>query len=228
MKTILTKLFISLFILTSCSSERASDSVEADYVAEEYSDPNNITISRSEEPPAVVENTVLDELCDQLFDSSFGYNIPELVNFDDDIDIAMIINPSKTPDQMKRRLGGETVSGKMQVSRIVEAKLSSNDFEIQNITPERQVVFKDRDTVWLWMIKAKEAGDNKTVKISVTAIISVDGTNAERHIETYTNVIVVKMSLNQKIQYWFSKNWQWAWSALFIPLAGFFWMKFKK
>lgn len=182
---------------------------------------NNIVV-RSSTPPSV------DSLVDQLSLSSFVYNIPDKANIKDEIDVIALINPMVSVEELKSNFNdGVTRGATIQISRIIKAKLDSSDFEITPITPERQVVFSDRNTKWLWTLKPKSAGERKKVKITITAILNVDGDKSERYIDTYTDTINVEITTKQKFEAWLDKYWQWAWSALLIPIGGFFWARRK-
>lgn len=165
-----------------------------------------------------------DDLVSQLTLSSFVYNVPDEANIDDEVDVSLIINPLATVEELQERFDdGNTTAGRVQISRVVQAKLDSNDFEITPITPTRQVVMYDRDTKWLWSLNPKSAGENKKIKITITAILTVDGERTERYIDTYTDTITIDITTKQIVIKWLEDNWQWAWGALLIPVLGAAW-----
>lgn len=169
------------------------------------------------------------KIIEQLRYSAFGYSVPKEANIDDDIEIAMIVNPLVTVKEIEEDLPeGERTTGNIQISRVVQAKLDSNDFNITSITPERQVVIGGRNTTWKWSLKAKSPGANKKVKITVSAIVLVDGERTESYIDTYTNTININITPKQRISRWLDDNWQWAWGALLIPILGFFYNRKRK
>lgn len=168
-------------------------------------------------------------IIEQLRYSAFGYSVPKEANIDDDVEITMKINPLLTVKEIEEELPmGERTTGKIQISRVVQAKLDSRDFDITNITPDRQVIIGGRNTTWRWSLKAKTPGPNKLVKITISAIVLVDGERTESYIDTYNGVIKINITPGQRINRWLKDNWQWAWGALLIPILGFFYNKRKK
>lgn len=194
----------------------------------------NAPTSKSKKPtgvPPAPEKNIFDPtvILAQLRYSTFGYSIPGEANVDDEIDVTMIINPSLTVQEIEAVLPrGERTTGSIQISRIVQAKLDSRDFDIVAITPERQVIAQGINTAWRWSLKARTPGPNKVVKITVTAVVLVDGERTESYIDTYTSTIKVSITPQQRISRWLSDNWQWAWGALLIPLLGYFYNKKRK
>ena len=169
------------------------------------------------------------KILEQLRYSAFGYSVPKEANIDDEIDVTMVINPLLTVKEIEEDLPeGERTTGTIQISRVVQAKLDSSDFDITSITPERQVVIGGRNTTWKWTLKAKAPGANKKVKITISAIVLVDGERTESYIDTYTNTIKINITPKQRISRWLENNWQWAWGALLIPVLGFFYNKKRK
>lgn len=173
-----------------------------------------------------VENSFfpVSGIMDQLSKASFGYSVPKEANIDDNIEVEMIVNPSISVEQLKDQLPeGQKVGQTIQISRVIVASVSSNDFDITPITPERQVIVGDQNTTWKWSLKPKSVGPNKEVKITVSAVVTVDGERTERFLETYTGKVKVKITPGQQISRWLHDNWQWAWGSLLIPIGGFAW-----
>lgn len=168
-------------------------------------------------------------IIEQLRYSAFGYSVPKKANIDDDIEVTMIVNPLSSTSEITSELpDGRKTTGEIQISRVIQAKLDSNDFIITPITPERQVIIGDRNTIWKWSLSAKKPGPNKVVKITVSAIVLVDGEKIESYVDTYTNVINIDITPKQRLFRWLSANWQWAWGALLIPVLGFFYNRKRK
>lgn len=169
-----------------------------------------------------------DDLVARLMRSSFGYSVPEETNIDDAFDVKMVINPMKTEGQIRQSLdGGQQLVGTVLISKVVQAKLVADDFEVVALTPERQAVDLNQDTTWVWSLSPEAAGAKK-IRITITAIVTVDGERFERHIETYNGEVEVKITRKQRIERWLSKNWQWAWGALLIPALGWFMARRRK
>lgn len=171
----------------------------------------------------------IDDILSQLSQASFAYTVPQEANIDDEVEIEMVVNPSVSVENLKQQLpDGQKVGQTITISKVIEAKVTSNDFSVSAITPERQAVMGNENTTWKWTLTPKSVGPNKEVKITVSAIIIVDGEKTERYLETYTGKIKVKITPQQQIAKWFKDNWQWAWGSLLIPIGGFAWAHLTK
>lgn len=181
--------------------------------------------SSSVQSPFVNHITIID----QLSWSSFGYTVPKTANIEDDIEVTMLMNPSVSVEKIKDMLPeGDKTTTKIQISRTVKATLTSKDFAITPITSEKQAIISDDTTTWKWSLVPYGAGPNKIVKITVSAIIFVDGEKTERYLDTYQETINIKVTPIQRVSTWLSEYWQWAWSALLIPIGGLIYANIKK
>jgi len=195
---------------------------------EEYSSSSGHSPVYSGQENRQLKNEEIQEnLLEQLYNAAFGYFVPTQANIDELIEAKLIINPNSTESEITEQLGEASQSGSIEITRVVEARLETHDFYIRNVTPTRQVVFNNSDTVWIWDLRAKEAG-SKTVRITIDAILTVEGERVERHIESYTGVINIDVTPKQRILTWVENNWKWAWGAIFVPLGIYLWKRRKK
>lgn len=168
------------------------------------------------------------EYINQLRNSVFGYSVPDKANIEDEIEVVLIVNPSVSQKDIAKSLGSNSTTGTIAISKVLQARLDSNDFDIATLTPERQVIVHGKDTIWKWTLKPRSHGKNKRVRISVSAVVNVDGERTEAYIDTYTNVIAVEITPKQQAKRWFQSNWQWAWGALLIPAFVYYRSRRKK
>lgn len=247
-----------LLVLASCSAPKYSKPVDTEYAGNDAASsapPPPAPMPIPDEPhylpgeteagpgdQSVVEEGIANKetyddenifepskILNQLRYSAFGYSVPKEANIEDDIEVTMIVNPLVTVKEIEEDLPeGERTTGNIQISRVIQAKLDSRDFDITSITPERQVVIGGRNTTWKWSLTAKSPGPNKTVKITVSAIVLVDGEKTESYIDTYKGTIKVNITPKQRLTHWLEKNWQWVWGALLIPILGYFYNKRRK
>ncbi|MCK9532887.1 MAG: hypothetical protein M0R77_20605 [Gammaproteobacteria bacterium] len=228
-------------------SEQVTTETAEDYTNEQSISDNYEYLNNIEPASSVQENTSIhtaqtnrselptksvfssDDIARQLSQSSFGYSVPQEANINDDIEVVVKINPSISIDQLKEHLPeGQQITQNIQISRIVEVRLEARDFDVINLTPQRQIIMGDQDTTWKWSLKPLSSGPGKEVKITVTAIITVDGEKAERYLDTYVGKVNVNITTKQRITKWLSANWEWAWGSLLIPIVGFAWAKYSK
>ena len=109
----------------------------------------------------------------------------------------------------------ETESAKY--SSFMEAKLTGQGFDIKPITPERQPVSSTQETRWSWDVKAVSAGDQE-LYLALNAIFEGSGAEKTRTVTTFSKPIRVKVSWASSIGSFFSKNWQWFVTVIFIPI----------
>jgi hypothetical protein len=99
-------------------------------------------------------------------------------------------------------------------------------FVITKIAPEIQGISKSEVTEWQWMVKPINAGRHD-LYLTLSVLLSVDGVPTHRAIRVFTKVIEVKVTWSQQVGLFFEKNWQWLWTAILVPIAGWYWKKGK-
>lgn len=171
----------------------------------------------------------VDSILDQLGTSNMAFNAPRSINLGDHAEIHFIVDPTKSVEDIKSSIEAEGAKHgfSILVSKILIAKLVAPEFDITNISPERQALDTNGPTEWRWSISPNTKGSHK-VHLTVVAVIKVEGESTERFIKSFDQEIVVKVTLKTWIEDKVSKYWQWLWSAILIPLAGIAWKKFKK
>lgn len=108
------------------------------------------------------------------------------------------------------------------VSERMEATLTGLDFEIEPVTPTEQVVSTQDATVWKWEVKGKTPGRSR-LKLSLNALLSVDGKDTRKSVETLDHDIQVTVTSRQGL--WALMQTYWTYlaflaSAILIPLIG--------
>jgi hypothetical protein len=106
----------------------------------------------------------------------------------------------------------------------MEARLSSPNFAITQVTPEQQAVAHGHVTEWKWEIKPAAEGRHH-LHLTLSALLSVGGTSTPRAIRTFDKLIEVEVTWPQRVNSFIQGNWQWLWAALLAPLAGWGWSK---
>ena len=170
----------------------------------------------------------IDKALNEMETANIVFNVPTKINIDDSPEIQLILSLSETIEEVKKSLlaEGEKVGANIRVSQIMEADLSGQMFDIDEITPKRQAISQLERTEWKWEIMPKEKGDLK-LHLTLTAIIEVDGEKTQRTIKTFDKLVEVKVLPKQQIISFVKGNWEWLWAAILVPLAGWFWKKKK-
>lgn len=192
----------------------------------------DITGMRRASPPAeaATEAFNTDAILDQLSLATIALAVPDKANLKNKIQAQLLMSMFLDETTLREELtaAGSTFSGGVLVSRVVHAKLTAPDFEVEAITPERQAISTTSNTEWLWNLTPKSVGEHQ-VYLTITAFVYVDESNfIERHIRTFQKVVVIEVTPEQVIKAWFGKYWQWLWSALLLPIFLYFRKKYKK
>lgn len=119
---------------------------------------------------------------------------------------------------------GEKEGARIRVSDRMEARLSGPNFAITAITPEIQAVSRNDVTEWKWEVKPSNDG-RQYLHLTLSALLSVDGTSTPRAIRTFDKVIEVEIGWHQRVGSFFEKNWQWLWAAVLVPIVGWLWKR---
>lgn len=189
------------------------------------------------EPSTVVPNTdtkkesasKTDKVTSQLYTSSIAFTAPEKANIKEDITIQLLIDPSKELKDLERSLteAGKKTSAQIRISQIMVATLTAPDFEVQKVTPEEQAVARTDRTEWLWTLTPKSTGRNE-IKLSITAVVNLDGKDYKYHIKTYEKIIVIEIKAQQQIAEWLAAYWQWMFTTLILPFGMWIYKRYNK
>lgn len=167
---------------------------------------------------------------DQLSKAAMAFNTPDMIKLGNSADMQLIIDPTKTAEQIKKEIEaeGSKLGADIQVSKVVVAKVLAPDFEvIEFIEKGRQAIDFNGPTEWRWTITPKKIGEHK-VNVTVSAVIEIDGDRAERLIKVFDREIAVTVTPAEAVKFFFSKNWEWFWSAIVLPFFVWMWKQYKK
>ena len=145
---------------------------------------------------------------------------PTTKNIGESFSIKLVV----TPETIEvKTLAGTTIS-KVQVSNVVEARLTSSDFNIKDVTPVQQAILLTSTTEWEWILTPLAAGKH-TVHLSVDSIVIVNDKEKQRSVRTLAKEIEISITATQVLSQWFSNNWQWLWTTILVPIG--LWVKTK-
>lgn len=170
-----------------------------------------------------------DNVMAQLSTASFGYSWPDVVNVEERFPVRLMVNPSMTAAQIRDELSGaEAAVGEVRISRVLIARLSAPDFEVEALAPERQAVDAFETTEWEWMLTPLDAGPDKEIAMTIIAVVEVGPDRVERRIKTYEGLIRVDVTRRQQLVALVQQHWQWAFSALLVPAGAWLFAKWRR
>jgi hypothetical protein len=168
--------------------------------------------------------SAIDRILRKMEFGNIAYNIPQSMNFHDKAIIDLKLGLTTSIDELKKmiEMEGQKEGARIHVSERMEAHLVGTDFSITAITPDIQAVSRSDVTEWKWEISPRNYG-HLFLHLTLSAVLSVDGTSTPRVIRTFDKKIEVKVTWGQRISSFFEKNWQWLWAAILVPLVGWIW-----
>lgn len=167
---------------------------------------------------------------DQMSKANMAFNTPESIKLGNSADMQLIIDPSKTVEEIKKQIRAEGVidGSEIKVAKVVVAKVLAPDFEvIEFISQGRQAVDLNGPTEWRWTITPQKMGAHK-VTVTVSAVIEIGGDRAERLIKVFEREVAVTVTAGDAVKLFFTKNWQWMWTAVGLPFLVALWKRWKK
>jgi len=171
---------------------------------------------------------LIDEIRANLQHGQIAFNTPEEMELKETTKIELYLSLKESIEELKKKIKspGKKESYPVEVSSVMRAILNGNGFKIKPITLEEQAVSDKDVTRWSWQITALEPGQ-QTLHLTIYAILFLDKMNVPREIKTFEKEITVRVSWNKRIMWFLKNNWQWLWTVILVPLAGWFWKKRK-
>jgi hypothetical protein len=176
----------------------------------------------SETPTPDTSTTAVDQILSQLVLGDVAFNAPEKINIEDTVSIRVALSPDQGAAAVSARIEepGRIISETLQVSNLMQARLTGEGFKIVAVTPEKQAV-SSGITEWLWDVTPLEEGKHQ-LTLSMDALITVNGEVVPKTLRTYRKPIEVEVTTAQAAGNLLSEHGKWAWSTLLLPLFAWF------
>jgi hypothetical protein len=158
-----------------------------------------------------------------------AFNLPERIGVNQTASVQLRLSLQAAVAELKARIDaaapGPRDGAQVLVMPRMEAKLSGDPAQVRivAIAPEVQAVSSRLDTSWTWDVTALTPGRHP-LHLSLNAVL--EGGD-RRGVQTFDRIIEVDAGLGYWVSGFFQKNWQWLWSAILIPLAGWGWKKWR-
>jgi hypothetical protein len=158
--------------------------------------------------------------------ANLAFNVPKAIHLGSTAEIQLFISAEQTIRQLRAKIRavGAKEGATIQVAPRMEARLTGLGFKIEANTPEVQAVGGSGATTWTWEIQPAEQGSRR-LHLTVSALITVEGKETSRTIETFDRVINIRVTFMDRVSSFAGRNWTWLWSAILIPLAGYLWRR---
>ncbi len=183
---------------------------------------------------AMMELSPVDLILQTMKWGNIAFNAPTSMKFDETPRIKLLLGIKQTIEELKQDIKVEIekkhLSGDIDVARIkvapliMQALLEGSSFEIKPITPNEQPISSEVTTEWQWEIIPKSAGEN-ILNLTLNAKLPIDGNSTYRTIRTFRKEIRVDVTGLEQTKNFIKDNWQWLWTAIFVPVGAFLWKK---
>ena len=185
--------------------------------------------------PQSVPRTV-DEALDNLRAASVTFNSPDKARVDEQFIVEAKLSTQLHPVEMEVLVGkpGHHEVATLKVSDRMAATLSGGStFEVAPAGPQEQWVSDKETTDWNWQVLPKRGGEQFLI-LSFDVLISVNGKEGKRTINTFKRRINVDVSWPQTAMEWLEfvkktgEDLSWIWATLLVPIGGGVWAWIKR
>lgn len=154
--------------------------------------------------------------------------VPEIANINEDVRVELLLHLEKAITELQRVVTerGTQYTDTVKVSRVVEVKLTAPAFDVNPITPTRQILQNTETNTWKWTLRPKNAGKH-LIDITVIAVVEAEGARVENTLLTYKRQVQIEITTRQLLSQWFSQYWQWLATTIVIPLL-LWWFKSRR
>ena len=182
-----------------------------------------VPVSLTDTGPVIPDFTQIDKALKEALTGSIAYNAPQEMKLNETATIELLLNPTLEPGVLATQVTqpGEVVTASVEITPRMKAVLlqqSQEAFFIQPLhdNPE-QLISTTETTKWSWDVTAKMGGVQRLTLV-VYRLVTVDGNDNWRVVESYRSDIDVGVSMVQRI---LMLDWKWIAgilvTALFIP-----------
>lgn len=171
---------------------------------------------------------VADDIMSQLEPANMVFGVdPKRSNISDSISVTMLIDLSKNIQDLKASVKNSEIvtASRIEVSKVVVARVIAPDFKVVAITPEEQPISHFETTKWEWELVPLKTGKHQ-IHVTVNAEVQVEGVRKVRSIETFRETVEIEITAWQVIKFWIANYWQWSFTTLILPLG--LWLYKKK
>jgi hypothetical protein len=176
-------------------------------------------------PPPERGDVFVNSFAERMRKANIAFNAPRQIMVGERRDVMLLLDLDRPIVELKSEITetGERIGARIRVTETMEAQLKGDSFAVTSITPARQAVVPGEPTEWRWQVKPEEAGTH-SLFLTLTAFVEVGGSERSKSIRSFEHTIVVEVRpFFARAEDFFADNWQWLWTALLVPLAGWLW-----
>lgn len=161
------------------------------------------------------------ETVNELPVATVAFNTPTHLRRNETATIKLLLSPETISiPQLEKRISeaGEKTGAHVKYSSLMQATLTSDDFEVTPAQEDQQLVAAGRDTEWLWDIRPKRTG---TLRLHLTLFAFVDVANQRDpyKVRTFNRTLTIHVGWPTRMGDFAKSNWQWLWTAILVPVV---------
>jgi hypothetical protein len=184
----------------------------------------------SDTPPEETIFNAVDAALHGLPKGNTAFNTPPPMNIDGPAaKVELVVGVKQLPSALAKSITvpGEVQTHEVQIANRMRALLEGDNpdtLTITPLTPPMQAVSGKAPTVWMWSIKPLKAGRHP-VHVALQTEVRIDGAVTPPLIDTFEGTIEVTITPGQRAEQFVRDNWQWLWTALLVPVGGWWWKR---
>jgi hypothetical protein len=170
-----------------------------------------------------------DQAVAQLPLANIAFTAPQTLQLGETTQVQLVLSARESMRRLKKRLSeiGVKHGARIRASNRMEAHLVGSGFKIEALRPEVQVVTGLAPTEWKWDVEAAKAGTHH-LTLTVSAFIDLKGESTPLLAKTFDKTLTVRVTLYERVSRFVSRNWQWLWLAIGVPLATWLYTVYKR
>jgi hypothetical protein len=182
------------------------------------------------------DQSPLDAALEKLVSGNIAFNTPDRIPLGKSRVIEAKLSTNVPPNVLLTQLSeaGAKESASIKVSdRMTATLIGGGAFDVLPSGPQQQFISKKEVTTWTWVVTPKQGG-TQFLMLSFDAVLSVDGKDGMRTINTFKRKIQIDVPWPETPSEWFVllKNWfenvSWFWLTILVPVGLWLWNKFRK
>jgi hypothetical protein len=179
--------------------------------------------------PSPITPDDIDKIIQGLSLANIAFNTPDTMRMGQTQSIQLFLSGSATVEALQKQItaAGSLNSGQVQISGLLDAHLTGANFQIEAVTPEQQAVGTTHTSHWEWRVTPTQRGAQQ-LELTISPILRIDGVDREVSIKTFDKTINVNVDWPRSVSAFIAANWQWLWTAIFVPIALMAWRWLRK
>ncbi len=179
-------------------------------------------------PPPASQDSVssVDKALASLDWGTIAFDVPSEMRYQEHRIAELVLSPRASQAELESQLADRTSaqSAKIRVSAEMEAELIGTGIAVRPLDHASQLISRDKITRWQWELIAEKPGAG-VLQLKLYVHIKIAGSEKVHKLESFVRTIHVKITPWQVLADFFGDNWQWLWSVLLVPVAGYLWQR---